>query len=295
MESRLSVKKNTQDDKKVDPLAAVFLASQVRDLLRFHQTMGISGYPADNGLSDFLQSNIPVAGKTLPLPGGTKVRAAEVQTMPGSRKNVFQTPAPPGAKISTPQVPPPAAPSLKAIIEEINLCKACTLAEKRQGQVAGIGSTKPKLMVVGDWSQQNGVFSDEVLFGIEEDVMLWRMMEAIGLSGDEVYVTNGIKCCPVGGEGEPVSGEHCFAHLGREIAVLKPGLILAMGELATHLLLGVAAPLVRLRGRFHPYRYPDSAPARVMPTFHPRFLLAHQEMKKMVWQDLQMIQRQLTP
>lgn len=266
----MSVKKNNQAEKQgtegtVDPLSVAFLTHQVRDLLRLHQSMGIEAYPASEGLTNFLKKKFQS-----PLPRAGNKTEAPVQ--------------------ATPQ---PAASSFKAIKQEITNCKACMLAEKRHGQVIGASSKNPKLMVVGDWSRQNESFSEEIFFGPEEDVMLWRMMEAIGLSRDEVYVANVVKCCPAGGIPEPTCAEHCFAHLSQEIAALKPGLVMAMGEMATAQLLGASAPLVRLRGRFHPYRYPDSAPARVMPTFHPRFLLANPEMKKMVWQDLQMVQRQL--
>jgi len=265
----LQAKKDNQAEKQdaegtVDPLAVAFLTHQVRDLLRFHQSMGIEAYPESEGLTNFLQKKFQP-----PLP-----RA----------RNKIE--APTGA---TPQ---PAFPSFKAIKQEIIDCKACMLAEKRHGQVVGAGAKSPKLMVVGDWSRQNGSFSEDFFFGPEEDVMLWRMMEAIGLTRDEVYVTNVIKCCPAGVIPEPTCAGLCFAHLSREIAALKPGIVMAMGEMATALLLGISTPLVRLRGRFHPYRYQDSAPARVMPTFHPRFLLANPEMKKMVWQDLQTVQRQ---
>ncbi len=123
--------------------------------------------------------------------------------------------------------------------------------------------------------------------------MLRKMMEAIGLTIEDIYVTNVIKCCPLDPLPDMTCASRCFAHLSREIAALKPHLILAMGEMAASRILATSAPLVRLRGRFHPYRYPDSVPAKVMPTFHPRFLLANPEMKKMVWMDLQMIQRQL--
>lgn len=123
--------------------------------------------------------------------------------------------------------------------------------------------------------------------------MLRRMMEAIGLSMEDVYVTNVIKCCPAGEPPDAACARQCFALLSREIAALAPLLILAMGEMAASQLLATSAPLVRLRGRFHAYRYPDSTPAQVMPTFHPRFLLDNPEMKKMVWLDLQMLQRQL--
>jgi len=266
----LSVRKNNQAEKQdpdgtVDPLSAAFLTRQIRDFLRFHQNMGIDAYPVGEARTPFLQKKL-----SSPLPRAKKKTAAAAS-----------------AHLQ------PAAPSLSAIQQEISDCRICMLAEKRHGQVAGYGSKNPRLLVVGDWSRQNESFAEKNVFGPEEDVMLWRMMDAIGLSRDDLYVTNVIKCCPTGVLPESICAGHCFVHLSREMAALKPGLVMAMGEMATAQLLGSSVPLVRLRGRFHPYRYSDSSPSRVMPTFHPRFLLDNPQMKKMVWQDLQMVQRQL--
>ncbi|HEB68293.1 MAG TPA: hypothetical protein ENI88_01590 [Desulfobulbus sp.] len=252
--------------KPVDPAALVLLSHQVRNLLRFHQQMGIEHYPSTAGLRNFLVKH---------------------SGAPASHRPVHKTAAP-----AAPQDRQPVVPSLSAVYKEIVACKQCELAGQRSGQVPGRGGERPKLLVVGDWSGQE-IFSDTTLFGRDEDVMLWKMMAAIGLAAEDVYVTNVIKCCPAVTPPDVSCARRCFAHLSREIGALKPNLILAMGEMAAGQLLANSAPLVRLRGRFHSYRYPDSAPAQVMPTFHPRFLLANPEMKKMVWMDLQMIQRQL--
>ncbi len=265
----MSVKKNHQPRqsitaKPVDPAALVLLSRQVRDLLRFHQQMGIESYPSTAELRNFLEKQ----------PKPSFHRPTNQSTVPAA------------------QVRQPAVPSLDAVNTEIVECRQCGLADQRLGQILGRGGARPRLLVVGDWSGQD-VFSDELLFGRDEDAMLWKMMAAIGLSAEDVYVTNVIKCCPLDAPPDTTCVSRCFAHLSREIAALKPSLVLAMGEIASGQLLATRAPLVRLRGRFHAYRYPDSAPAKVMPTFHPRFLLANPEMKKMVWMDLQMIQRQL--
>ena len=110
---------------------------------------------------------------------------------------------------------------------------------------------------------------------------------------DEVYVCNMVKCVPADGQPDKECARRCFFHLKREIAALRPAYILAMGESPAALLTGSSAPMVRLRGRFYSYAGAGNAPVRIMPTFHPRFLLQHAEMKQMVWQDLQMVQRQL--
>ncbi len=269
MRTPLSAKKNQQTrqsgtGKPVDPAALVLLSRQVRNLLRFHQQMGIKNYPSTAGLRSFLKRR--------------------------DKPSAFKRPLKQSAA-SAPPVRQAAVPSLDAVNKEIVECRQCGLADQRLGQILGRGGKRPKLVVVGDWSVQDS-FSDELVFGRDEDVMLRKMMEAIGLAAEDIYVTNVIKCCPLDTSPDMTCAGRCFAHLSREIAALKPRLILAMGEMAAGRLLASSAPLVRLRGRFHTYRYPDSVSAKVMPTFHPRFLLANPEMKKMVWMDLQMIQRQ---
>ena len=133
-----------------------------------------------------------------------------------------------------------------------------------------------------------------MLWGSEEDTLFWKMMAAIGLDPDSVYVSNCVKCCqPAALPPDSEAEQHCFSFLEQELLAIQPSLICAMGDMATRLLLRSQTPLIRLRGRFHPYRYPDGSRGLVMPTFHPRFLLEHEEMKRATWEDLQTIQRRL--
>ena len=183
---------------------------------------------------------------------------------------------------------------LQSLQQEVASCTRCHLAATRLGSVPGRGRIGCRLMVVGDWSSQDDKFSGEVLFGSDEDVMLWKMMAAIGLEPEEVYVTNCIKCCPDGGRSPDRECEtSCFSFLSREIAVLRPSIICAMGDMAARVLTGRKDLLVRMRGRFMGCRHDPSVPVAVMPTFHPRFLLRNQEMKIAAWNDLQAIRRRL--
>ena len=276
----------------VDPLSLALLTGQVRSLLRFHLLMGVDGYPKKEGLLKFARSG---KGTVAPVGSRPYQRSTAPLTAPGPDRagsGAEKRPdAPVPSSTSGHRDRPPSAASLQALARDVSGCRACSLAENRLGQVLGQGPRSPHLMVVGDYSLQTDEFSPAVLFGREEDGMLWRMMEAIGLDRDGVYVSNVLKCCPKSMQQGIAGVEQCASFLHREIGLLKPRIILAMGESAASCLLGVSAPLVRVRGRFHPYRYPESCGARVMPTFHPRFLLVHAEMKKMVWHDLQVVQR----
>jgi DNA polymerase len=125
--------------------------------------------------------------------------------------------------------------------------------------------------------------------------MLWRMMAAINVRQEEVYVTNAVKCSQQD-ELKPGSGaEHrCLPWLEQELRTIQPKVICAMGDVAANALLGrvKAEPLHRLRAKFYPCAWPDIM-ASVMPTYHPRLLLLQPWMKKAAWKDLQAVQKKL--
>ncbi len=265
----------TDDGKSVDPTALLILTYQVRNLLRFHQNMGLAGYPGHSGFAGLFPGRNG-ADMVFPAAGDGKNRKMAADKPETTQKTAI---------------------SLSLVQEEIKKCNRCHLAENRLGQVAGIGLQGAKLMVVGDWSHQKDNFSPRILMGREEDTMFWRMMAAIGQAREEVFVTNVVKCCPAGddidADNEPVFS--CTDHLEREIASVQPTVILAMGVVAAHaLVVDGDAPLVRLRGRFYPCRRQGCESIRVMVSFHPCFLVSNPEMKKIAWQDLQMVQRQLS-
>ncbi len=251
----------------MDPLLLGDLTVHVRDLLRFHKHIGLVSYPQKKQLEALFLSRSP----------GNAGSGRRPETATSPQKN------------RSSQL------SMVGIRQDIAECEQCVKRAYRSGQVLGRGPDHPRLMVVGDLPcpGEGASPDDEILFGPAEDGMLRRMMEAISLSMSEVYVCNVVKCVFVNGPPDKECGRRCFSHLKREIAVLKPGFILAMGESAAGLLTGSEGPLVRLRGRFYSYAGAGNSPVRIMPTFHPRFLLQHAEMKPMVWQDLQMVQRQL--
>ncbi len=282
----MSVKKNKIDGqenadvrKSVDPAALAQLTHQTRDLLAFHLETGLSGYPATPELRKFLVREQPVATRPGIIPG----QPSKFER-PAARKPAQSTPAAP--KVSAES----AARDLKIIGQEFVDCTICPSATRVK--IPGQGSPAPHLFVVGDCCGATG--EKGLIWGVDEDDLFWKMMTAIGLDRQSVYVSNCVKCSCV----DPVlyddeSVQRCFAYLERELLAIQPALICAMGDVATRLLLKNQNPLVRLRGRFHQYRYPGGNRARVMPTFHPRFLLQHEEMKRATWMDLQALQRLL--
>ena len=265
--------------KPVDPAVLAQLAHQTRDLLAFHLKIGLGSYPATPELRKFLVREQPAVTRPANISG-----QPSRYERPVARKPARPTPAVP--KVSAES----AARDLKIIGQELVDCTVCPSATGVK--IPWQGSPAPRLFVVGDC----GVNSTEkgLIWGVEEDDLFWKMMNAIGLDRQTVYVSNCVKCSradPVSHDDESVL--RCFGYLERELLAIQPALICAMGEVATRLLLKNQNPLVRLRGRFHQYRYPQGNRARVMPTFHPRFLLEHEEMKRATWMDLQALQRLL--
>ncbi len=264
----MSAKKNNQPEARdtpeiVNPLLLGELTMRVRDLLRFHYSVGITHYPRKEKLQRLFLSDSLGGGRPRQRPGAVTVRRQG----------------------RGPQL------SIAMIQQQIGDCGQCGSKGHRLRQLPGRGPDHPRLMVVGDFpGSPEGAGA---IFGTAEDDMLRKMMAAIKLSMEEVYVCNLVKCVIPDGPPDRECALRCFAHLQQEIAALRPAFILAMGELPASLLTGSNAPLVRLRGRFYSYGGAGGVSVRIMPTFHPRFLLRHAEMKQMVWQDLQMLQRQL--
>jgi len=249
------------------------ITRDIRRLVQFNKTLGVQYYPKSKILFSFLNSKYLHA------------------------KN-HQRIGPINKKIS--KAPPVSMVQIQEQLVEINKlitgCRLCSLTDKKTGIVTGQGSSQARLMIIGDWSQQNDKFSSSVLFGPEEDIMLRNMISAIGLDINSTYVTNCIKCCPPGKSIPDIECEQsCSIYLAKEIDAIKPEIILSMGELSAKILIDSKEPLFRLRGRFHRYsNYSGRKPLKIMPTFHPRFLLRYEEMKKASWLDLQAVQQGLS-
>ncbi|MDW7771552.1 MAG: uracil-DNA glycosylase [Desulfobulbaceae bacterium] len=248
------------------------LIAVLRSRLKFHAAMGIDHYPANSDLQRFFELT---DGKT-GVPAGKLTAGEAVLPLCGDGGDGGQE-------------------KLALLRQEAAGCRLCHLSGEKAGTVCGAGSPAAAFMVVGDWSlQRKDDFIPDVCFGPDEDVMLWNMMAAIDLRKDDIFVTNCMKCCP-GGQAAPDSRSEksCFTFLEREIALVRPAIICAMGDIAARMLTGSSEPLSRLRGKFVRYRYQSKHELFVMPTYHPRFLLRHSEMKKAAWLDLQAIRKKL--
>jgi DNA polymerase len=178
-----------------------------------------------------------------------------------------------------------AADALIAIREDIGDCTRCKLhAQGRQQIVYGVGNPDADLMFVGE-----APGADEDVQGIpfvgRAGQLLTKIIEAIELKRDDVYIANVIKCRPPGNRNpDPDEVEACEGFLVRQVDTIKPKVIVALGTFAAKALLKTNDPISRLRGRVYEYRG-----AKLIPTFHPAFLLRSPERKRDVWEDMKKV------
>jgi len=203
-------------------------------------------------------------------------------------------PIPPRKPISAaPQIaefiaPENRAAALQLIREDIGECTRCALHAGRNKLVFGDGSPNARLMFVGE-----GPGADEDAQGIpfvgRAGQLLNNMISAMGLTREEVYIANVVKCRPPGNRTpEPEEANTCTQFLFRQIDVIRPEVLVALGATAATYLLGQRQPLAGLRGRVHSFRG-----TKLIVTYHPAFLLRDPRQKKEAWADLQIAMREL--
>jgi len=178
--------------------------------------------------------------------------------------------------------------TLDDVSEWLGDCRRCKLNSTRTHIVFGTGSTQPDLVFVGEGP---GAEEDEQgkPFVGRAGQLLTKMIEAMGLTRDDVYIANVVKCRPPGNRNpEPDEIAACTPFLENQLKVLKPKIICTLGAFAAQTLLKTEEKISKLRGRFHPYQG-----IQLMPTFHPAYLLRNPAEKKSTWEDIQMIMKEL--
>jgi DNA polymerase len=172
--------------------------------------------------------------------------------------------------------------AIRGDIGDCTRCKLCTLGRKQI--VFGVGNLHADLMFVGEAPGR-----DEDAQGIpfvgRSGQKLTQIIEAIGLTRDDVYIANVIKCRPPDNRNpEPDEVEKCEPFLFRQIDTIKPKVIVALGTFAARSLLKTDAPISKLRGQVYEYRG-----AKLIPTFHPAYLLRNPSCRREVWDDMKKV------
>ncbi len=165
--------------------------------------------------------------------------------------------------------------------EEIARCTRCSLHRTRTHVVPGVGNHHAEWMLIGEAPGEQEDLKGEPFVG-RAGQLLTEMLRALGLDREQVFITNVLKCRPPGNrDPKPDEVVACEPFLMRQIALIRPRIILAVGRIAAQNLLKTTTPLGRLRGRVHRY---DEIPLVVI--YHPAYLLRNPAAKRQAWEDL---------
>ncbi len=260
----------------------------LEERLRFYRDLGLTEFyrrPVDPALMAALQ---PAQLEAESAPSEA-VDAAQIQTISEENQPIpprKSFPSPP--EVAAAVAPADRASALQLIREEIGDCTRCALHKGRNKLVFADGNAQARLMFVGE-----GPGADEDAQGIpfvgRAGQLLNNMIAAMGLKREEVYIANVVKCRPPGNRTpEPEEANTCSPFLFRQIDVVRPEVLVALGATAATYLLGQRQPLAGLRGRVHSFRG-----TRLIVTYHPAFLLRDPRQKKEAWADLQIAMREL--
>ena len=229
---------------------------------------------------------------------GLAIRGVKrVPSHPLPRKAVA-TPEP--AAPPLPEPPPPArteparppvprgAPGLIAVRTELGDCQRCKLARDRVQLVFGQGDPEAPLMFVGEGPGRDEDLAGEPFVGAA-GALLTRMIQAMGLSRETVYIANVVKCRPPENrDPEPDEVETCLPFLLAQIEAVAPAVIVTLGRHAAQSLLRTSEPITRMRGSWRSVTVAGRE-IRVMPTFHPAYLLRNADAKRPAWEDLKLV------
>jgi DNA polymerase len=236
-------------------------------------------YYREMGIHDFYRREVEEGGPAMVASG----RAPEKKVVPaataGGGHSLFDS------RLPVIQDKPAA---LKAIREDIGDCTLCRLHKGRTNLVFGVGNVNADLMFVGEGPGADEDAQGEPFVG-RAGQLLNNMISAMGLKREDVYIANVVKCRPPGNRTpEKDECDVCSPFLLRQIEVIRPKVIVALGAVAAKNLLAMNDSMANLRGRWYDFKN-----SRLLVTYHPAYLLRDPRQKKETWKDLQMVMKYL--
>ncbi|HVA77341.1 MAG TPA: uracil-DNA glycosylase [Candidatus Binataceae bacterium] len=179
--------------------------------------------------------------------------------------------------------------SLEVLREFIGDCRRCKLWGLRKNLVFGVGNPNAELMFIGEGPGAEEDARGEPFVGRAGQLLTDIIERGMGMTRGEVYICNVIKCRPPDNRNpEPDEVASCEPFMMRQIELVKPRVIVGLGTFAVQAVLKLKTPISKLRGNWH-----DVGGVRMMPTFHPAYLLRNPGEKRLVWQDVQMVLKEL--
>jgi uracil-DNA glycosylase family 4 len=177
------------------------------------------------------------------------------------------------------------ARTLQELRAAIGDCQRCKLCSGRTHLVFGVGNPQAKLMFIGEGPGRDEDLQGEPFVGRAGQLLTDIITKGMGLRREDVYIANVVKCRPPENRNpEPDEVASCEPFLKRQIDLVRPEIIIALGKFAVQALLQTKAPITKLRGRWHSYHG-----IKLMPTFHPAYLLRNPGDKKLVWEDIKKV------
>jgi uracil-DNA glycosylase family 4 len=273
----------------------------LRARLEWLQLLGVDDVPIVARPDDPRQAGGEARAPEEPPPRGEERRSAaqaglfggveEVEPrrspIAGSRGMGRERSASPLAAIRAPEAPDAAA-ALALIRDDIGDCTRCGLCRQRTHVVFGVGSPTARLMFIGEGPGADEDQKGEPFVG-RAGQLLTKIIESMGMDRREVYIANVVKCRPPENR-TPLPDEiaTCSPFLFQQILAIRPRVIVSLGTPATQTVLGTRDTITRLRGTFQ-----EIDGIRVMPTFHPAYLLRNPAAKREVWDDMKKVMAEL--
>src|SRR5215475_1265001 len=281
------------------PTISPNLRRALAERIRYYQELGVYDfYRRDVGAGVTSASASEIASEEIPIqpeqreemsPRKATARAVQEETS-------FEVIASrPESGVSDP------AAALKLIREDIGDCTRCRLAKQGRKQIVfGVGNPSADLMFIGEAPGADEDIQGEPFVG-RAGQLLTNMIKAMGLERGQVYIANIIKCRPPNNRTpERDECETCSPFLMRQIATIKPKVIVALGAVAARTLLAINDSMSNLRGRWYEFmptgvrsNDPSWDGTKLAVTYHPAFLLRDPRQKKEAWKDLQMVMKEL--
>jgi uracil-DNA glycosylase len=181
------------------------------------------------------------------------------------------------------------AKTLEELRTAIGDCRRCKLWSGRTHLVFGVGDPKAKLMFIGEGPGRDEDLQGEPFVGRAGQLLTDIITKGMGLRREDVYIANVVKCRPPENRNpEPDEVGSCEPFLKQQIDLVRPEIIIALGKFAVQTLLQSKAPITKLRGNWHSYHG-----IKLMPTFHPAYLLRSPGDKKLVWEDIKKVIKEM--
>jgi DNA polymerase len=181
------------------------------------------------------------------------------------------------------------AKTLEELRAGIGDCRLCKLCSGRTNLVFGVGNPHARLMFVGEGPGRDEDLQGEPFVGRAGQLLNDIITKGMGLKREDVYIANVVKCRPPDNRNpEPDEVAACEPFLKKQIDLVKPEIIVGLGKFAVQALLQSKAPITKVRGQWHRYHG-----IKLMPTFHPAYLLRNPADKKLVWEDIKKVIKEL--